>query len=185
MNHCGDVVRGKAHVVAKGLSQKNEVSYFQIFSPTPANSSNRLVVCTALNNELGLFHFDADQAFVQSDLDTDMCMKVPHGYDELIGKIIKLSKSLCGLNQTAHSWHEHLVTCLQRNDFEQYDCEPCLLRLINKVTDEVRIMLVVHVGHMMVTESGIICERLRYIISKALLANTLGPLTWYTACAFE
>ena len=134
VNQFDEVVRAKARLVAKGFSQKEGIDYFQTFAPTPASATIRLVVCTALNNDLDLFHFDAEQALVQSDIDADIYMRMPAGSGDLSGKIVKLNKSLYGLKQSARSWYDHLVSTLKGIGFEQYDCEPCLLRLMNGTT---------------------------------------------------
>ena len=76
-NRFGEVVKAKARLVAKGFSQREGIDYFETFAPTPAPSSIRLVVAVSLENDLDLFHFDAEQAFVQSKLDTDIYMQMP------------------------------------------------------------------------------------------------------------
>ena len=106
------------------------------------------MVCSALDNDLDLFHFDAEQAFVQSNIDTDIFMRMPPGSGSLSGKVVKLNKSLYGLKQSARSWHDHLVSTLRKIGFEQYDSEPCLLRLMNKSTGRVRMTPVMHVDDM-------------------------------------
>ena len=63
-NQFGEVVKVKARLVARVFSQTEGVDYFQNFSPTPTASTIRLVAAAALENDLDLFHFDAEQAFV-------------------------------------------------------------------------------------------------------------------------
>ena len=63
-NPFGEVAKAKATLVARGFSQTEGVDYFQKFSPTPAASTIRLIAAAALENDLDLFHFNAEQAFV-------------------------------------------------------------------------------------------------------------------------
>lgn len=63
-NQFREAARAKECLAAKGYSQKKGINCFQTFSPTPTSASIRLAVCIALNNDLNLFHFDAEQAFV-------------------------------------------------------------------------------------------------------------------------
>lgn len=57
----GEVVKAEARPATKCFSQKERVGYLQIFSPSPASKIIRLVVCSALDNDLDFFHFDAGQ----------------------------------------------------------------------------------------------------------------------------
>ena len=45
--------------------------------------------------------------------------------------------------------------------------------------------LVMHVDDMIIAGSSRDCEWLRAALSKSFPVNNLGPLTWYTGCAFE
>ena len=78
-NEFGEVTKPKARLVAKVFSQIPGVDYQETFAPTPAASSIKLLVATAVDLDLGLFHLDAEQAFVQSELDTDIFMRLPSG----------------------------------------------------------------------------------------------------------
>ena len=77
------MVKAKARLVAKGFSQQEGVDYFDTFAPTPSTSSIRFVVAVAIENDLNLNHFDAEQPFVQSKLDTDIYLRMPPGCGEL------------------------------------------------------------------------------------------------------
>ena len=68
-NELGKVVRAKARLVARGFRQVEGVDYFETFAPTPASSCVRLLASIACELDLDLCHFDAEQAFVQSDLE--------------------------------------------------------------------------------------------------------------------
>ena len=46
-------------------------------------------------------------------------------------------------------------------------------------------ILVMHVDDMIVGGCERDCEWLRSVLSKTFPVNNLGPLTWYTGCAFE
>lgn len=73
------------------------------FSPTPTPVSVRLVVTTALENDIDLFHFDAGQAFIQSKLGTEIFMRLPSGCGDLAGSVVLLHKSPYGLKQASRT----------------------------------------------------------------------------------
>ena len=124
-NPFGEVAKAKATLVARGFSQTEGVDYFQKLSPTPAASTIRLVAvaaAAALENNFDLFHFDAEQAFVQSKLDTDVYMRTPDGCGELSGKVVLLNRSLYGLKQSARTWLDLLISTLQASTVSNSRC---------------------------------------------------------------
>ena len=179
------MVKAKARLVAKGFNQQEGVDYFDTFAPTPSTSSIRLVVAVAVENDLNLNHFDAEQAFVQSKLDTDIYLRMPPGCGELSGRTVLLDKSLYGLKQAARTWHDLLIDTLKSIGFERHPSEPCVLRLLQPDSNTVRMMIAVHVDDMIIAGNDDDCDWLRTSLSRIFPVNNLGPLTWYTGCAFE
>ncbi|CAN0504389.1 unnamed protein product, partial [Discosporangium mesarthrocarpum] len=68
----GIVTRAKARLVAKGFSQKPGIDYFETFAPTPASSTVRLLAAIANECDLEMIHLDAEQAFIQADIDAEV-----------------------------------------------------------------------------------------------------------------
>ena len=64
----GRVVRVKARLVARGFAQRDGVDFFETFSPCPSVTSIRLLAALACELGLDLCHFDAERAFVRSEL---------------------------------------------------------------------------------------------------------------------
>ena len=62
-------MRAKARLVARGFDQREGIDFFDTFSPCPSVMSIRLLAALACELDLDLCRFDAEQAFVQSDLD--------------------------------------------------------------------------------------------------------------------
>ena len=88
-------------------------------------------------------HFDVDQAFVQSDLEEYVYLRLPKRCGDLSGKVVQLNKRLYGLKQASRIWHAHLTTCLKRLGFEQCMTDVCVFHLIED--GRVAITAVVHV----------------------------------------
>ena len=82
-----------------------------------------LLSAIACELDLDVCHFDAEQAFVQSELDEDVFLRLPRGCGRLSGKIVRLNKSLYRLKQASRSWHAHLTTCLKTLGFQQWFSE--------------------------------------------------------------
>ena len=89
--------------MARGFRQVEGVDYFETFAPTPASSCVWLLALIACELDLDLCHFDAEQAFVQSDLEDNVFMRLPQGCGDLSDKVVRLNRSLYGLNQASRS----------------------------------------------------------------------------------
>ena len=114
----------------RGFRQVEGIDYVETFAPTPASSCVPLLPSIACELSLDLCHFDAEQAFVQSDLEESVCMRLPHGWWDLSGKVVRLNRSLYGLKQALRSWHGHLITHMNSLGFERCLADPCVFRLV-------------------------------------------------------
>ena len=139
----GWVLKVKSRLVARGFKQREGVDFSETFAPTESSSCVRLLSAIACEYDLDRRHFDVDQAFVQSDFEEDVFLRLPKGCGDLSGKVVWLNKSLHGLKQASRTWHAHLTTCLKRQGFEQCMTEVCVFRLIEN--GHVAITAVVHV----------------------------------------
>ena len=139
----GKIVKAKARLVAKGFKQKYGVDYLETFSPTANAASQRLLVALACKYNLEVLHWDIKKAFVQSELDHEVFIKLPPGCGSMSGKVARLNKSLYGLNQASRTFYKRLVSDLKRIGFEQSMSDPCVLRFM--MGDEVVGMVAIHV----------------------------------------
>ena len=102
------IVKPKARLVARGVSQVHTVDFLETYVPTPAASSVKLLVAIAVKNAWELRQLDVKQAFIQADLNFNVFMKLPLGCRDKSGKVVKLNKSVYGLKQAGHRWAMHL-----------------------------------------------------------------------------
>ena len=111
-------MRANARLVARGFGQREGIDFFYTFSPCPSVMSIRLLAALACELDLDLCHFDAEQAFVQSDLDEVVYIRLPPGCGALSGKVVRLRRSLYGLKQASRTWHYYLVRGMKALGFE-------------------------------------------------------------------
>ena len=110
----------------------------------------RLLSAIACELDLDVYQFDVEQAFVQSNLDEDVFLRLPRGCGRLYGTIVRLNTSLYGLKQDSRSWHAHLTTCLKTLGFQQCLADACVFRLVEE--GRVAIIVVVHVDDTIAVE---------------------------------
>ena len=82
-----------------------------------------MLAALACELDLDLCHFDAEQAFVQSHLDEVVYIRLPPGCGALSGKVVRLHRSLYGLNQASRTWHYHLVRGIKPLEFGQCEAD--------------------------------------------------------------
>ena len=108
------------------------MDFGDLFAPTVAVWSVRLLTALACELNLDLCYFDIKQAFVQSSLEEVVHMRLPRGSERLCGKIVGLNKSVYGLKQTSRQWYAHLSRCLLTLGFLQCKAGACLYRLMEE-----------------------------------------------------
>ena len=109
-NADGSIERLKARIVAKGYSQRPGLDYNESFAPTFRPATLRIMMAMAAVEDLELCSVDITSTFIDGDLDGEIYMKQPEGFQ--IGgpnKVCRLRKSLYGLKQSARQWNKKEV----------------------------------------------------------------------------
>jgi len=118
--------RYKARLVAKGFAQEYGVDYFETFSPVARFDTVRCLVNVAVQENLHLKQFDVKTAFLYSNLDEEIYVRQPEGYDDNSGRVWKLRRSLYGLKQSPRCWNQKLMKNMLEQGFVQSTADPCL-----------------------------------------------------------
>ena len=84
----------------------------------------------AAGEKLSLDHYDVTNAFTQSEIDTEIYVEPPPGYEEYDanGKtmVLKLRKALYGTKQASRLWQETLRNKLTQMGFTSSLSDPCM-----------------------------------------------------------
>ena len=163
--------------------QKEYIDFGDLYAPTVASTSVRLLAALACEQDLDLCHFDIDQAFVRAPLKEDIFMQLPEGCGALSGKIVQLNKSLYGLRQASREWYALLKKSLLSLGFEQCLADSCVFRLVEG--GKVALLLVVHVDDIFAVGKKERCDRFGVDLGKFVPVKALGELTWYSGCYYE
>ena len=141
-----------------------------------------MLAAIACELDLDLCHFDAEQAFVQSELDEEVYLRLPKGCGSMSSKVVRLRKSLYGLKQASRSWHKHLVSGIKGLGFEQNEADPCVSRL--QEGGIVSVVVVVHVDDIFAAGLKSRCDKVCEDLNAFVSVNNLGELKWYAGCRF-
>ena len=64
---------------ARGVKQREGEKFSEALAPTESTFCARLLSAIACECDLDLYHFDVDQALVQSDFKDDVLVRLPKG----------------------------------------------------------------------------------------------------------
>lgn len=122
----GAIAKYKARITPKGYQQKYGQDYFEVFANTGKYKTLRVALSIAANQDLELRQLDVPQAFTQAELEEDVYMKMPEGYEQP-GMVCHLKMSLYGLKQSPRNWYILVSTFLiSALGFTATVSDPCL-----------------------------------------------------------
>ena len=76
------VERYKAHLVAKGLTQKYGMDYTEIFVPVAKLNTIRILLSMAANLDWPMLQMDIKNTFLNENLQEKVYMSSPPGFEE-------------------------------------------------------------------------------------------------------
>lgn len=133
-NSEGEVDRYKARLVAKGFTQTHGIDYNETYSPVVRMTTLRLLFSLAQTRQLKVDHLDAVSAFLHGNIDEEVYMELPPGYelksvDGAGRKVCRLRKAIYGLKQSSRAWYIRLAEELMAMGFKRLELEPCVFHL--------------------------------------------------------
>ena len=99
----GEIEKHKARVTPKGFRQRYGVDYNETFARTGQYKTLRVHLSLVAKWDHELVQLDVPSAFLHADLEEDVYMELPEGYEQP-GMVCKLHKSLYGLKQSPRNW---------------------------------------------------------------------------------
>lgn len=125
-NTDGSIDRFKARLVVRGFTQEYGIDYQETFSPVVKFTSIRAILALAASKRMKLQQFDVKTAFLNGDLEENVYMSQPIGYDDNSGRVCKLSKSLYGLKQASRCWNKKFTSFITKFDFKASESDSCV-----------------------------------------------------------
>ena len=122
-----------ARLVAKCFSQIVGVDFTDNYSPVVNDVTFRVVMARMLIENLKGNEVDIGNAFLNGDLEHEIYMKIPEGYDEVISKDVDkqdcviLQKAIYGLVQAARQFWKRIVDKMQEGGFQLSEADPSML----------------------------------------------------------
>jgi hypothetical protein len=135
-------LRWKARLVVKGYLQKHGVDYDDTFAPVVKIKSLKMLLALAAQFDLELEQLDFDTAFLNADLDEEVYVELPEGFQQPPPNESKhhetnntnknrkqcwrLWKALYGLKQAPNKWFGTLDTVLRQLKYKPLAADQCV-----------------------------------------------------------
>ena len=95
--------------------QEKGINYWETYAPVVQWMSLRIMLTLAAIENSHTKSIDFLLAYPQADVDVDIYMELPQGFNvgpEIGRYVLKLQKNLYGLTQAGHNWFEKLSSAL-------------------------------------------------------------------------
>ncbi|UYV71230.1 hypothetical protein LAZ67_8002295 [Cordylochernes scorpioides] len=150
LNSKGEITRYKARLLAKGFVQKKGIDHEETFSPVARHDTIRTLLAIAANEDLKLMarycfvlklvQFDIKTAFLYGDLQDQIYIKQPEGFNNGTDLVWKLKKSLYGLKQSPRCWNQKIVNFMKERCLKESTADLCLF--FRKTNDQLLIIAI-------------------------------------------
>ena len=120
----GEVTRYKARLVARGFTQVYGQDYQETFAPVTRLETLRLLLAYAVQEDWEVRQINIKTAYLYGDLDEEIFMEAPDGYDVPAGHCLLLKKALYGLKQAGRQWYLKLKGAMAEFGLAQVKSEP-------------------------------------------------------------
>ncbi|SGY15893.1 BQ5605_C012g06692 [Microbotryum silenes-dioicae] len=130
-NAQGDITGRKARLVAQGNRQRDGIDFSETFAPVARFSSIRCLLALAAANGYHVHQADIDKAYLHGELDHDIWMTTPQGFDFPSDQVLRLRRSIYGLKQAGRIWNRHIDTSLRSLGYTATGTDHCIYSRID------------------------------------------------------
>ena len=108
--------------------QRWRVDYWETYSPVVSWISVRFLMALSVMHKLETKSIDFVLAFPQADIDRDVYMELPYGFE--VGRkgeyVLKLKNNLYGLADASYTWFQKLTEGLESEGFVKLEVDQCV-----------------------------------------------------------
>ena len=133
----------------------------------------------AIDGELR--HFDAEQAFLNANINEGIYIEIPEEFQEFPGAGGRLNKALYGLVQAGRCWNNKFCDDMTAIGFEQAKADPCVFRKV--VDGEAEMVVVVHVDDILAeAKYQATMDRFAAELGQKFKLKNIGDAGYYMGC---
>ena len=182
----GSIERYKTMLVAKGFTQTYGIDYQETFAPPVAKiNSIQILLSLVVHFTWPLHQLDVKNAFLNGDLEEEVFMDLPPGFEEKLEKkkVCRLKKSLYGLKQSPRAWFERFGKVIKLQGYIQSQAD--LTMFYKHLREGKIVVLIVYVDEITLTsDDSLELERLKKALTREFEIKDLGPLRYFLGMEF-
>ena len=125
----GKVTKYKFGICAHSGIQEKGINYWETYTPVVQWMSVKIMLKLAAIENLHTKSIDFVLVYLQANLDVDIYMELPQGFNvvpECGRYVLKLQNNLYGLNQAGQNWFEKLSSALGNLSINPRKVDPCV-----------------------------------------------------------
>lgn len=183
--------RYRSRTVAKGFSQIPGKDHQENHAPVIHDTTLHMVLCFKLYYKLHKKQFDVETAFLYGELEEELYMEFPEGYEEYLFEkgarfeskryCLLLKKALYGLVQAARQWWKKITEVLNSIGFVSSKADPCLFVKAGK-GKEPPAFIVLYVDDGGIIGTPEVIDEVMKLLSKVFKIKDLGDMKTFVAC---
>ncbi|KAL4382962.1 hypothetical protein GQ457_15G015010 [Hibiscus cannabinus] len=126
-NGDNQVERYCGRLMVKGCAQKEGIDFNEIFSPVVRLTTFHVVLAMCSTFNLHLEQLDVKTTFLHGDLEEEIYMLQPEGFEEkeIKNLVCRLNKSLYGLKQAPRCWYKRFDSFILSLGYNRLNTDPC------------------------------------------------------------
>lgn len=174
----GDIEKYKARLVAKGFTQIEGEDFTETFAPVAKMTIVHCLLTVAAAKHWELHQMDVSNAFLHGELNEDVYMAVPPGYETTNPKLVcRLRKSIYGLKQASRNWYQKLSRALIRYGFKQCNADHSLFTYSIGTTF---LAILIYVDDLVIAGNDTdVCNSFKAYLSKCFRMKDMGRLKYF------
>ena len=177
-NPDGTVRRHKSRLVACGNRQKEGMDYKETFAPVIKMATFRIFLGVASARNWELHQMDVQNAFLHGDLEEEVYMKLPPGYEtDDPNQVCRLHMYIYGLKQSPSCWFAKLSMALLEFGFVQSVSDYSLFSYTRNVST---LYCLVYVDNLVIGgNNSELITKFKAYLSKCFHMTDLGLLKYF------
>lgn len=177
LNEKGEVDKHKARLVVKGYHQQHGVDFYEVFAPVARWDTVRAIIAFAAQRRWTIFQLDVKSAFLHGELEEDVYVEQPEGFEVDSHSVYKLRKALYGLKQAPRAWYNRIEGYFMKEGFEKCYCEHTLF--LKKEGKEILIVSL-YVDDLIYTgTSASLLEKFKSSMMEEFSMSDLGKMRFF------
>ena len=171
----GEITRYKARWVVRGFEQQEGRDYHDTFASVVKPMSYKAIFALAAAMDWDLEQMDVKTAFLYGNVQEDIYVQQPDGFNKDSSKVCKLNKALYGLKQSPRIWYQHFSEYMKELGLHPIESDESVF-----MDPKTGTIVALYVDDVLITgpnKAGI--KRVKKGLNAKFHMSDLGPCAYY------